>query len=821
MQKLVAQKKMIILILPVFLFYAFIPFYQQERPIFQDFIKKDYFSLIFNSGEQKQIIELKNQILKTDENLQKARAYVLEAEKQDRIIKVTQSEKTKNKALKTKTKLIKKADKIWTNTLPELFQKYEALAVIYTNKFTTVQPKADSAYYQFAQRIKQLADIDANLAKNTYSYALSLETTEKSAELQKVVKVMPKVISEYEYAYAALMGDQIIKTWIKSEVKNEETTNKQNNKKTETVVEKTEKSHITTVNGSIYVSFESKIISQLKLSSDETQQLNNAKQMENNVLAINSQIDKWYTEIDKLRYQADTAKTITNKESYKKKVSELEVQSFQKLIEATDIYLKVNKIKFDLYKKYLQTLAFTSDAQKNKVQMLAMEANTLFSIAETKKNLAMKLQYVSDKYIKLMEANELELLALEKQESAFLYFYAMPETTEAIIAETEEVVSPIEEQLESTAEKTVAGQAEFPRSYNYSALKQSQVDVLSLTSDFTYRVQVGAFKTFPSLALAKKYKITPKKLNNSDLSVFYAGDFKSFEAINFVLDEVRQKGYKDAFIISYINTQLCSPVQAQNAIKKNKDLYSKYLDVAKYELLALKGNKSYFDIYKAETKEAPAKIEQQSVEEKIGGNTLENQKGLAFYVQLGSFSKPDVPATLKSFLPLTVSKKKSGLYSMLKGPFGTYSDAQNFEKTVKKNGISGAYIVSYKDGKPLELFKAIEEDKKNENKTAVASTENKNTATSEKIAYRIQVAAYAGAIPSDLQKKLDLVAQSMPVEKFKQKNGVVLYTVGYYTTYEMAQKAKNDLSKFSINEGFVVAFKGDEKIDLSEARKSN
>jgi hypothetical protein len=61
----------------------------------------------------------------------------------------------------------------------------------------------------------------------------------------------------------------------------------------------------------------------------------------------------------------------------------------------------------------------------------------------------------------------------------------------------------------------------------------------------------------------------------------------------------------------------------------------------------------------------------------------------------------------------------------------------------------------------------------------------------------------------------------MPVEKFKQKNGVVLYTVGYYTTYEMAQKAKNDLSKFSINEGFVVAFKGDEKIDLSEARKSN
>jgi hypothetical protein len=418
------------------------------------------------------------------------------------------------------------------------------------------------------------------------------------------------------------------------------------------------------------------------------------------------------------------------------------------------------------------------------------------------------------------------LLALEKQEAAFLFYFALPMNTASVIAQSEETISPVEEQLESTVEKSAANQKEFPRSYNYTMLSQSQVEVYSLTSDFNYRVQVGAFKQFPSVYLAKKYKLNAKKLKYKDLSVFYAGDFKSFEAINYVLDDVRAKGYKDAFIICYINGKVCSSVQAQDAVKKNKELYTKYLDAAKFELLGLKSGKSYYDIYPKEQEETAKKeVATQSTSTKVTVTKtgITGQVGLAFYVQLGSFSKPEVPAIFKAYMPLSIVKKSSGTYGILKGPFANYNEALSEQNDLKSKGLKDAYIVSYKDGKAVELNKAI----KMQNTAAKATTTktevsenavNETAKSSGKIAYRLQVAAYKGSIPADLQKKLDLVAQSKPVEKFLQKDGLTIYTVGYFTNYKSASAARNELKKYEINDSFVVAFRGDEKITLSEAK---
>ncbi len=807
MHKPISINKIAAFFFVLFAFYGFTSKVLEKRPIFKDFEKKEYFKLIFDANEQSKIKDFKRQILKLETGEKKALVFLQEADKQARIAKVTQSAKTKKKALKKQSKAQKKADKIFLKLLPNVYSNYEQLALVYSKKFPSVKPKADSAYYQFAQKLQQSADIDINLAKNSYTFSKNLENNKKVDELLKIRKAMQEAISTYEYAFAALMGDSLVKLPIGEEnnVNNSKTENGTNNNLAE--VQKKEKSNIVTVNGSVYVSFEEKILSRLNLTAQEKKQVEASKQLERKADLINETVETWYTDIDRYRALANAATNTQQKDSLKRKADELESRSFAKLIEATEIYLIVNQSKFDIYKKYLEQLEFKSESQKFKVDLLKMEANTLLSIADTKMKLSKRLSFISEKYIKLMEANELELLAIEKQELAFLFYYAIPESSATVIAKSEETVTPIEEQLESTVEKPAANQKEFPRTYNYSVLKQSQVDVFSLTSDFLYRIQVGAFKRFPSVTLAKKYKLSSKKLKYKDLNVYYIGDFKTFEAINYALDEVRAHGYKDAFIICYVNGKLCSPAQAQNSVRKNKALYTKYLDAAKYELLGLKSGKSYYDIYaKPVVKEKKA-----PVVNKVKSN-IEGQRGLAFYVQLGSFSKPVVPASLKAYMPLLVVKKKAGLYGIVKGPYNDYSGAQKYQKTIKAKGQKDAYIVAYKDGTHIELHKAINMQKKVVKEPAVVN----NTS----VAYRLQVAAYKGAIPSDLQKKLDVIAKTKPVEKFKQKSGVTIYTVGYFTNYKSASLAKNELKKYQINDSFVVAFRGNEKISLAEAKKN-
>ncbi len=814
MQSLVSFKNIIASILFLVSIYGFqTTNYQKEKPI-SGFSQKDYYKKIFTSREQKKLKSLRKSFAKVEKWQTKAEKYFLEADKQTRIAKVTQNQKTKSKAKKLQAKNLKKADKKYSTAFTLFFKSSNEMLKIYSQKYPKIQPKGDSAYYQYSQKLKDRAESLQDSTKQKINSSKKLPVKEKILSLKKAQKQQKEAIAWFETAFSALYGDPSLiispnnstrKTDISDLIVKKELVKKIPEHK------KKERSNIITVNGSLYISNSDLILKNIHLSDLEKAQWAQSIKLQSQADSINDKVELLYGEIDRYRNQSDTAQTIKSREALKQKAAEIEGQSFLKLTSATKLYLQLNKIRYSIYKNHLSDLKYSNDAEKSKISLYTTEANTLFGIAETKEHLSSRLPYISDQYIKLMESNELELLALEKQEKAYLFHFAIPDKRETIIADKETELNTEEEQLEVQAEKPSAGKSKiYPRSYSYSMLKQSQVDVYALTSDFVYRVQVGAFKRFPSISLAKRYKIISKKLRYKDLKVYYAGDFKTFEAINYILDEVRAKGYKDAFIVCYVNTHLCSPAQAEKTIKSNKKLYTKYLDYAKYELPNLKKGKSYFALYP--TLKKSTKPKHPPLVKKTNQKT--SVRGTAFYVQLGAFSKSIVPKSLKKYEPLFVVKKTNGLYTYLKGPFDNYKQAKTKEAEIKKQGFKDAYIIAYKDSKEIALYKAIKLS------TNTSSTKA-SYLNSKKVVYRLQIAAYKGEIPKNFQQKLKQIAKTKPVENFKQANGLTIYTVGYFTNYESALKAERELTKYKIKQSFVIAFIGDKRISLREAKKKS
>ena len=78
--------------------------------------------------------------------------------------------------------------------------------------------------------------------------------------------------------------------------------------------------------------------------------------------------------------------------------------------------------------------------------------------------------------------------------------------------------------------------------------------------------------------------------------------------------------------------------------------------------------------------------------------------------------------------------------------------------------------------------------------------------------YKVQVGAFRNPIPQDLFKGF------APISAEKVRDDITRYRVGYFTSYNVANTAKNQVRGLGYRDAFVVALNNGNRVTLSEAR---
>ena len=88
-----------------------------------------------------------------------------------------------------------------------------------------------------------------------------------------------------------------------------------------------------------------------------------------------------------------------------------------------------------------------------------------------------------------------------------------------------------------------------------------------------------------------------------------------------------------------------------------------------------------------------------------------------------------------------------------------------------------------------------------------------NPVNPDGLIYKVQVGAFRKPIPQDLFKGF------APISAEAIRDGITRYRVGYFTAWEIANIAKNEIRSIGYSDAFVVAIYNGGYMSLSEARK--
>ncbi len=91
--------------------------------------------------------------------------------------------------------------------------------------------------------------------------------------------------------------------------------------------------------------------------------------------------------------------------------------------------------------------------------------------------------------------------------------------------------------------------------------------------------------------------------------------------------------------------------------------------------------------------------------------------------------------------------------------------------------------------------------------------------TTDIISYKIQIGAYSKTPPDWVQNLFKKISVIRKIDQYTDDRGVTVYTIGELNSYDDALEMQEQIRKEGISDAFVAAYKNNERITVSEARK--
>ncbi|MDF2436561.1 MAG: WD40-like beta Propeller containing protein [Bacteroidota bacterium] len=404
----------------------------------------------------------------------------------------------------------------------------------------------------------------------------------------------------------------------------------------------------------------------------------------------------------------------------------------------------------------------------------------------------------------------------------------------------------------------------------YSSSKPIPVNE-KLPEGLIYKVQIGAFRN--PIAPEQFNGMSPitAETTTQGFTRYTAGLFTKFSTADQVKNEIRQLGYKDAFVVVFLNGKRISVAEALKLQGENPDLA--------VTAETSNNNSTQEGVTKTNTavnSASPDKGNDQSVNanEIAKAENISTVSGLLYTVQVGVYSQPMTSAKLFNIQPLLSENLPNGKIRYNTGIYNNFGKAVEARNVIAAAGVKDAFVTAYYQGKRITLPEArtleaqgnsvfattssmnqlpslngnnanmsIQVDNKKE--TAVTALNNNAESTSDQtspetntqpstntelkttleinnavsdsgVVYKVQIGAFKDEVPLSIANQFLKIANK-GIKNYKDPNGLTIYTLGSFTSYEQASSLKAEIAGV-VSDAFVVAYNNGNKISIDEAK---
>lgn len=175
--------------------------------------------------------------------------------------------------------------------------------------------------------------------------------------------------------------------------------------------------------------------------------------------------------------------------------------------------------------------------------------------------------------------------------------------------------------------------------------------------------------------------------------------------------------------------------------------------------------------------------------------------GIIFKVQIAASKNKMTKESLNKIYSgkeKIIHNTEDGWHKYSIGNYKLYKEAKELKDKTK---VSGAFIVAYKDGNKIPAYIARKEI------TSAGKSSN------DKIVFKVQIAADNNEISSE--KIHNIYSGFENLSKFEE-DGWRKYAIGKFMSFDKANELRK---KCNVKGAFVIAFKGNKKINVLEAKK--
>lgn len=365
-----------------------------------------------------------------------------------------------------------------------------------------------------------------------------------------------------------------------------------------------------------------------------------------------------------------------------------------------------------------------------------------------------------------------------------------------IIAEKEDF-SDVEKSMFVAAETSI-----------YDASKPIPVDPV-MPGGLIFQVQVGAYRNpIPQDLFGPYAPIMGQKLDNG-ITRYRAGLFKKYNEAIQARNEIRAKGYTDAFVVVYVDGEKLTGEQARDILAQAREKETVNIDlisgVQSKELLAAE-----VDV----VDNTPAlNTEYYSDPEAAEAAQVEVITGLFYTVQVGVYSKPVKLDQLYNLTELNSELTSSGVIRYTTGRFGNLTTAEARKELAIDKGVTDAFITAYYNGKRISLTEAQDLLKSNgdnvvadqvidkeENKAEPAQEESEN------ITYVVIMGTFVDDVPQELAD-LFLENRSWGIRKIQGPGTGAIYLSEDMSSLKEARQLLEECKKLNINTAAIGTMK--------------
>jgi len=401
-----------------------------------------------------------------------------------------------------------------------------------------------------------------------------------------------------------------------------------------------------------------------------------------------------------------------------------------------------------------------------------------------------------------------------------------PATRPIINAETN---TSTESQNISTVGKRLAEGEEFKIVTKNTARGVTAINLNpSLPEGLVYKVQIGAFRNPIAPEIYKELSPVSAETTTNGLTRYTAGLFNKFANANSAKVEVRALGYRDAFVVAFLNGKRISMEEA-NRMSGDQAIPSTVAPIAGTQVTDL--NQPIVSTPVNEV--TPVEANQEDVI---------SIKGLFFTVQIGVYKNPVSNARLKNLPAIVNERTANGFIRYSSGKYCSTEDAIKAKNIAVSKGIADAFVTAYSNSKritPAEAQVLIGngtvpcEGVQNANTPSEEPTNStiRNTnQTSESSAaitkapvpefglvFSVQIGAFREEVPIEIVNQF-LQLSGSGVKNYQDLGtGLTIYQVGIFGTKEEADTLRKEAVSKGITDSFVIAFKDGQKISIAQA----